>query len=234
MPFSWRAKRQLTFLGIFAVVVILVLTTLIFAFRSPKPQAPPPLGTPQNLIIFWTRFFQIAPGHWEVASFIENPNLLLGTDRLIYRLRLYDQNNILLALREGETFANPREKFLIYEPDLETFQRLPARATIEFSDISWKRIEKERPQLLVARKNFENVPLGRLRAVIQNQSLFQVKDIYFAAILTDKDANALGVSLARADQILGEGEYQVVFTWRQAFDPPPETIEVLARTNLTE
>ncbi|MDP3785053.1 MAG: hypothetical protein Q8R12_03170 [bacterium] len=233
MPLSWRARRQLTFLAIFAGVVILILAVLFFAFRSPATPPPPSLGTPQNLIIFWTRFFQIAPGHFEVASFIENPNLLLGTGKLTYRLRLYDPNNILIALKEGETFVNPREKFLIYEPDMETFQRLPARATIEFSDISWKRIEKERPQLLVARKNF-SAQASRLSAVIQNQSLFPVKNIYFAAILADKDANALGVSLARADQIPGEGEREIVFTWRESFDPPPETIEVLARTNLVE
>jgi len=233
MPFSWRAKRQLTFLGIFAGAVILVIVAIFFVFYSPALPPPPPLGTPQNLIIFWTRFFPIAPGHFEVASFIENPNLLLGTSKLAYRLRLYDANNILIALKEGRTFVNPREKFLIYEPDMETFQRLPVRATIEFSGIPWKRIEKERPQLLVTRKNF-SAQVSRLSAVIQNQSLFPVKNIYFAAILADKDANALGVSLAEADQISGEGEREIVFTWREKFDPPPASIEVLARTNLTE
>ncbi len=259
MPLSWRARRQLTFLGIFALAVILIVAGVVYWLR-PAPscfdkkqnqsEAGVDCGGPcescldraQDLVIFWTRFFPIAPGHWEVASFVENPNLLLGSGKLTYRLRLYDQNNILIALQERKTFVNPREKFLIYEPDVQTLQRIPVRATIEFLDIPWKRVERERPQLLVARKDFfaqggttsggEN--FSRLDASIQNQSLFPVKNVFVFAVLSDKNGNALGVSVSQIDKIDGEAAREVVFTWRQPFDPPPETIEVLARTNLTE
>ena len=52
--------------------------------------------------------------------------------------------------------------------------------------------------------------------------------------MLDKDGNALGVSVSKISEIPGEGEREVVFTWREAFDPSPVSIEVLTRTNLTE
>ena len=158
----------------------------------------------------------------------------MGTNRLPYRVRLYDSNNILVALKEGRTFVNPREKFLLYEPDIATLERVPTRAAIEFTSKDFFRIERERPQLLVTRKDFQNAPNGQVRAVVKNQSLFAVKDIFVSAVLYDKDENALGVSVSKISEIPGEGEREVIFTWRQPFDPEPASIEVLARTNLTE
>lgn len=235
MPLSWRAKKQLTFFAVFTGAVFLLVFGIIYLFRSPALPPAPELPVAGDLVVFWTRFFQIAPGHYEVASLVENPNLLLGTGRLTYRLRLYDQNNILIALREGSTFANPREKFLIYEPDLQTFERSPVRAAVEFLNIPWKRIEKERAELLVAKKDFSNSDAGgRLRVLAQNQSLFAVKNVFISAVLLDKDQNALGVSVSKISQIPGEGEREVIFTWRAGFDPPPASLEVLTRTNLAE
>src|SRR3989344_4780202 len=94
MPLSWRAKKQLTFFAVFAGAVFLLVFGIIYLFRSPAPPPAPELPVAEDLVVFWARFFQIAPGHYEVSALVENPNLLLGTDRLTYRLRLYDQNKI--------------------------------------------------------------------------------------------------------------------------------------------
>lgn len=192
------------------------------------------IGIPQDLIVFWTRAFELVPGHWEVGALAENPNLLLGAKELTYKVRLYDASNVLVALKEGRTFLNPREKFLIFEEDIQTGERVPTRATIEFLEIPWKRIEKERPHLLIASKNFENAPNGRARIILKNQSLFAVKDIFITAALLDERGNALGINSSRLEAIPGEGSREVVFTWRAPFDPMPANIEVFVRTNLTE
>ena len=166
---------------------------------------------------------------------VHNPNLLLGTEALTYRFRLFDANNVLIALREGKTFINPREKFLIFEEGIETIERIPTRATVEFTELAWKRIERERPQLLIIRKDFSNTPAGgRLIVFLKNEPLFPVEDITLAAALLNEDNNAIGVSTTRLDFLGGEAEREVFFTWRESFDPAPVIIEVLVRTDLTE
>jgi uncharacterized protein (TIGR02588 family) len=252
MALSWRAKRQLSFLSIFIVFVFLVAFGLIY-FLRPAPSCTDGrqnqdeesidcggscatcLSKGEDLITHWTRFFLTSRGQYEIAGFVENPNLLLGTDNLTYRLRLYDANNILIAIREGKTFVNPRERFLIFEKDVETLERVPVRTTLEFIGPDWRRIEKERPQLVVTKKNFVNTETGaELRVSVRNQSLFSVKNVSLAVALMDASGNAIGISTSRVDSIAGEAEREVFFTWRQQFDPPPETIEVVVRTNLTE
>ena len=251
MAISWTLKRQFFFFGIFAAAVFLIVFGVIYFFR-PAPTCfdhkqnqreegvdcggpcESCIGIPQELVVFWTRAFELVPGHWEVGALVENPNLLLGAREVVYRLRLYDANNILVALKEGRTFLNPREKFLIFEEDLATAERVPARTTIEFPEINWKRIEKERPHLLISSKNFENTPNGRAKVILKNQSLFAVKNIFITAALLDEKGNALGINSSRLEEIPGEGSREVVFTWREPFDPMPANIEVFIRTNLTE
>jgi hypothetical protein len=251
MAISWRIKRQFLFFSIFAFIFVLLVLGLIYLLR-PAPTCfdqkqnqreegvdcggpcEACVGQASDLVIFWTRALEVASGFYEVASFIENPNLLLGARELVYRVRLYDTNNILVALREGRTFVNPREKFLIFEESIETRERIPVRATIEFNPIRWRRIEKERPQLVVASKEFENVPNGRLGVLVRNQSLFPVEDIYLSSALVDENGNALGASTSFLERIEGESSREVFFTWPRTFFPPPASIEVLVRTNLTE
>lgn len=248
---SWTAKRQLFFFGIFALAVFLMVGGIIYFFR-PAPSCfdqkqnqreegvdcggPCELciGNPQDLIVFWARAFELVPGHWEVGALVENPNLLVGAKELTYKVRLYDASNVLVALKEGRTFLNPREKFLIFEEDISTGERVPTRATIEFSEIPWRRIERERPSILVSSKNFENAPNGVARVVLKNQSLFGVEDIFVGAALLDSSGNAIGVSSSKIERIDGEAFKEAVFTWRAPFDPPPTNVEVLVRTNLTE
>lgn len=251
MAIEWTLKRQFFFFGFFAALVFLIIFGIIYLFL-PAPSCFDQkqnqkeegvdcggpcelcLGKVENLTVLWTRAFRLVDGHYEVGALVENPNLLLGAKEATYRLRLYDSNNILVALKEGRTFINPREKFLIFEKDIETLERVPSRATIEFNEIKWKRFEKERPNILVSSENFENAPNGRARIVLKNQSLFPVKNLEVAVALLDVSGNAVAISASEVDEIRGEGSREVFFTWREPINPLPLEIEVFFRINLTE
>ena len=64
--------------------------------------------------------------------------------------------------------------------------------------------------------------------------LNSMKNIFITAALLDEKGNALGINSSRLEEIPGEGSREVVFTWREPFDPMPANIEVFIRTNLTE
>ena len=253
MAIAWRIRKQLLFLVIFIIFVFGIVFGIINLFSSNatctdniKNQSEEDvdcgggceacIGKADDLIVFWTRFFETSKGRYEVASYVNNPNLLLGIGKLEYKIRLYDSDNISIAIKEGSIFVNPRENVLIFEKDFETYERAPARASIEFSSpIKWKRFEKERPNILVSGKKFENTDTGsRLKVTVENQSLYDINNVYLSAILMGEDGNVVGVSQSNFDWLAGESAREVFFTWRKAFDPEPTSIEIIARINLTQ
>jgi len=85
-------------------------------------------------------------------------------------------------------------------------------------------------------QNFEPTPSGngRVRLLVRNQTLFPIRDIYLAVVLSDASGNAVGVSSSKIDVLAGEASEDVFFTWRHPFSPPPALVEAYLRTNLTE
>ena len=253
MAIAWRIRKQFLFLAIFIIFVFAIVFGIIRLFSPDatctdniKNQSEEDVDCggeceacsteAEDLIVFWTRFFGMSKGRYEVASYVNNPNRLWGIGKLDYKIRLYDSDNISIAIKEGSIFVNPRENFLIFEKDFETYERTPARASIEFLlPIKWKQYEKDRPNILVSGKEFENTDTGsRLKVTVENQSLYDIEDIYLSAILMDIDGNVVGVSQSNFGRLAGESAREVFFTWRRAFDPEPSSIEIIARINLTQ
>ncbi len=248
MAISWRTKRQLVFFAVFGVAAgagLWILFSQIVPEASCRDRrqnqreegvdcggpCAPCATNARAPVILWTRFFQVSPGHFEAASLVENQNQNFGAKSASYRFRLYDAKNILIAAKEGKTFLGPGERFVVYEPDLATFQRSPVRATLEFDPISWAIPDREKPRILITNKAFSNDPAGRVRVELQNEGLFAVDAVDVAAVLLDAGGNAVGTSISRLERLEGEERREIFFTWRNSFVPPPDKIEVFWRVN---
>lgn len=248
----WRTKRQVFYFGIFALIILAVVAGLVWYFW-PEPTCfddrkngreegidcggpcTPCMGEIKDLSVSWARFFKNREGFYDVAALIENPNLFGGIPSVRYQFKLYDVNNVLIAVREGNTFINPNERRIIFESNLSMGSRIPSRAYIEFDQQkNWKYIEKEKSFLSVIKKDFSNFPFPRLSAEIKNDSLFDVKDVLVAAVLYDDTGNVVGVSFTKIDLIKAESSRTAAFTWTQPFEKEPATTEVIPTTNLTE
>ncbi|MEK9166369.1 MAG: hypothetical protein AAB846_01395 [Patescibacteria group bacterium] len=248
MALTWRAKRQLLFLGIFGAILGVILWGL-FSKLVPSPSCTdgrqnqqeegvdcggpcvPCARNAKEPVILWTRFFPLTPGHFEAASLVENVNPNFGAKSAAYRRRLYDAKNILIASKEGKTFINPGERFVIYEPDIAVFKRVPVRAALEFSPVLWAPPDRDKPQLLVTEKEFQNDPVGKVRLKLRNEGLFAIENIEIAAVLLDAGGNAAGTSVSRVSRLEGEKELELFFTWRAPFEEPPERVEIFWRIN---
>src|SRR3989304_5529864 len=103
---------------------------------------------------------------------------------------------------------------MIFESGIATKERTANRATIEIKEIKWKKFDKERANILVSSKGFENAPNGRAEVVLKNQTLFPIKNIYVTVALNDSFGNTVGVSSTRIDEISAEDSREVFFTWR--------------------
>ena len=69
-----------------------------------------------DLTILWSRVFSVREGSYDAAALVENQNQFLASKKLVYAFKLYDKDNILVAIRENFTFVNAGEKLIIFEP----------------------------------------------------------------------------------------------------------------------
>lgn len=252
MKISWAVKKQITYLAVFAVVVLIVLTLIIISITKPTCSdnrqnqdeegidcggscAEQCLGEIKSLITLWVKPLEIGDKSYDVAALIENPNLNLGVASLGYKLKIYDENNILVALQEGETFVNPGERFVLFEPNVDTGHRVPKRAFIEFAkNIEWERVEKEKDNFSISKKEFSNDGFPRLDVIVKNTEPLPTYNIQVATVLYDSNRNVKAVSTSHIDSIAGDGSRDVVFTWPQTTFQAPDLIDVFLRKDLTE
>ncbi|MEK9179526.1 MAG: hypothetical protein AAB893_03605, partial [Patescibacteria group bacterium] len=170
---SWSVKRQATYLAIVLAFfgVIFVLVYLVFLRRPASCtdglQNQTELGVDcggvcekvcavevSPLIKEWARLFKIGEGKYDVAALIQNPNFNLGLKRLDYTFKIYDRDNLFITEKSGSVFVNARDKFVIFETNLDTGKRIPINAIVEFKpDLLWSRVYPKFSKLQITVQN---------------------------------------------------------------------------------
>ncbi|MDP3052218.1 MAG: hypothetical protein Q8N42_01785 [bacterium] len=249
--FSWRARRQFFYFAIFALAILAIISGIVWYFW-PVPSCldakqnqgeqgidcggpcTPCLGEIKDISQKWVRFFKSQEGFYDIAALIENSNLFAGIPSVKYRFKLYDANNVLIAIREASTFINPGENQVIFESNIFTGPRTPHDVYLEFdAGKNWKYLKKEQPFLSVVKKDFVNTPFPRLSVEVRNERFTDVKNVLVSAVLYDVEGNAQGVSVTKIDVIPAESNQTAFLTWPVSFEKEPEAIEVFVATNLT-
>jgi len=249
---SWRARKKLIIFFVVFVIAVGSIALFIY-FRLPEPTCfddrknqgeeavdcggpcDPCVINSRQILTHWTRAFETSEGVYEVAALLENPNLYYGIPSLKYTFRLYDSNNILVALKEEQTFLNPRDRFVVFVSEINTGKKKVVRAIVDVEPLSdWVYLKQEKTPLVVSEKNFSNTPFPTLSVKMINQSLFPARNIGASGVLYDKNGNALGVSSTKIDYIAEESEKTFVFTWAQPFEVGVASSEVLVRINLLQ
>jgi len=250
MAIPWTVKKQLTFLSVFILIVAAGMLLVFISLNKPtcfdgkQNQAEegidcggpcqPCLGKIRDIIVVWSKVFKLDNGKYEAAALIRNPNLSLALPFVKYKIKLYDRKNILVAVREGETFINPGGEYVLFETNIDAGERSPVKAFVEFDkNLKWKKIEREIPQIVVSNKSFTPLPSPRLSAEISNTSIFPIEGIFAAAVVYDKDGNAVAVSSTKIKSIKGKSSYPVVFTWPTPFEKEVVSSRIFLRVNLT-
>lgn len=242
MPFfTWGIRRQLAVFAVFATIILLVVFGAIYYFR-PEPtcfdgrqnqdeegvdcggavaSCAPCSETIHDLTILWKRFFLVKDGFYDIISLLENGNQFLQTDKFVYAIKLYDENGVLLAARENSTFILPGEKFIIFEPNVQTQNRTPKTVTLEMRGINWKSGEAAPVKIDVLRKDvfLTDALTPRLEVRLKNQSASEIyKNIEASAILFGDGGAVLGGSRTIIDRLDIFEEKTIIFTWPRAVE----------------
>jgi len=182
-------------------------------------------------VVRWTRFFEIRQGVYSVVALVENPNVGAHAYNVPYDFKLRDESGILIYERKGTAYIPPESTFALFETDLATGERKPRRGFLEFSDdIPWQRATSGKAQVRVRDEvlvGTENEP--RVRAVIQNITREEARDVELVALVFNTDGNAIAVSKTLVDRLPPGGQKEVFFTWPRAFDETVALVSVLPR-----
>ena len=232
MPiFAWSVRRQLVVIGIFAVFVFLIVGGLIYYFQ-PEPTCfdkrqnqdeesvdcggsfPPFSEKIHNLTILWSRVFSVREGSYDAAALVDNQNQFLASKKLVYAFKLYDKDNILVAIRENFTFVNAGEKLIVFEPNFPVQNRIPARAVLELREVRWEAAEPEVLPIDILSKDLslENGST-RLEVRVKNRLSNPISNIEISAAISDASGAVLGVSATKLDLLDIFAESHLVFTW---------------------
>lgn len=189
-----------------------------------------------NLSVVWSRAFPVVPGRYNAVAYVENQNVNTVIEKIKYRFRFADANNIYIGKREGETYVPPAGKFAIFEPALDLGSSVPVYTTFEFIENPvWIKV----PENIVDQLQFslddivlEESDTPHLSLKLKNNSLFIIPEVDVVTILYDELGNALNASRTYVELLGPEESVDLNFTWPLPFDDKVITKEIIPIFNI--
>lgn len=182
-----------------------------------------------KISVLWSRTFRVVSGRYNAVAYLENYNRGAAVRSIGYRFRFYDKDNLYIGKRDGQTFIPPGGKFVVFEAAVNLGSSVPVFTIFEFTEApQWFAAPAERlreRRITVSNVNFVNQDTSpRLYATLRNNSLFSVSEVGAVVLLRDDKGNVVNVSRTYLEEMKGEEEKEIVFTW-----PEPMTENIVEK-----
>lgn len=180
-------------------------------------------------IVRWSKAFSISGDVYNIAAYVENPNTNSSNTRMSYEFKIFDERNILLGARKGETFVPNNKKFVVFEPSFVIPNRKPKYVDFTFKMLSpWVKDNTVEPEISVTHTPVQNLSSApRIEGTISNKSLKNVENIELVALISDDKENVIAVSRTFIENLGKATSQDFVFTWPKPFDLGTESCEQL-------
>ena len=244
----WATQRKLTYISILIafLLVVVALPSYYFFYTPPtcfdQKQNQGELGVdcggPCSVlcpalaldpIVYWTRYFQVSPGNYNLVAYVENPNLGSYAVNVPYDFKAYDLAGTLILEKKNVVNIWANKKFAIFESGINTSQAKIAQVTFEFTGKPvWKKNNLIFPDITVANPILsKESTVPRLNATIQNNSFTAVSNLPVIAVLYDAEGNAVGVSRTVVDFLQKGSPQNIFFIWPAPFTAPVAQKEII-------
>lgn len=258
MSLTWSSKRKLTYFGFVFIILIGAAVIFLWPYFNQDPtcfdrkQNGDETGvdcggscllvcTAENyrLVTLWSRAFPVTGGDYNLMAYVENQNRDSGIVKINYEFRVYDENNIFLARRDGSTFITSNDRTAIFEPGIQAGNRIPSRVDFTFTSVPvWVRVNREQRNALsvsVEDKVVSDIfTTPKVSANVVNGTLIDMKNIDVVAILYDELDNVINVSKTFIPTLPKNSRSPVVFTWPRSFDKNPVRVDIFPQVNIFE
>ena len=249
---SWAQRRKTTYIISTLFVLIAILAIILFFLFNKTPTCSDGIknqgelgidcGGPCNIlcraqysdpVIIWgPRWSKVlSSGTYNFLTYAQNPNNGAGALNATYLFRVYDKNDVLLYQNSGTTFIPPNNNFVIFEENVNLFDKVPARAKFEFTGSPvWQKMESMESSITAVSKQLVNEDTKpKLLATIKNSTLKTINNIESVAILYDENNNAIAFSKTKIDSIDKDSMADIVFTWPEKFSEKVVRIDIVSK-----
>jgi Mg-chelatase subunit ChlD len=174
------------------------------------------------LSVLWTQMFEIREGEYSAVAYVENPNRGAGIERLQYTFRFTDEQGAVVREISGVTFAEPNNRFPIFEGPIRLAER-PANVRITFD-----------PDTFFIRSPDEDIPLfventtllasetnPRISALVRNASIRPMSNVQVYAVVYDRPNVPIAASRTVVEFLPANTERRITFTWPSPFRIEP-------------
>jgi hypothetical protein len=179
--------------------------------------------------VLWARPFAARPGIHSAVAYIENPNKDAGVVEAPYRIKLYDDRNVLVAEREDITPIMPGTITPVFAADMGSGERKASRAFFEFlAPLVWERLQDLSEGIAISDKLVENIETSpRVTATVTNQDVIDFKNVTVVAVVFDTAGNAFAASRTAIPILEVRASIPVTFTWSDPFTKKVARVDVL-------
>jgi len=182
----------------------------------------------EDVAILWTRFLPVVDDVYSAVALIENPNKDFEAKNVPYSFKIFDEDGVLIYERKGSAFFQAGSTFPIFEHALRTGERVPSRAVFSLRNVPfWEQREFEKVPIQIVSKNLDEDSTPKLTAVIKNNSLKNLTEISFIAMLFDVDDNLVNASKTVLGTLGREASDTLVFTWPEDFSTTVVRTEIV-------
>jgi hypothetical protein len=184
----------------------------------------------QEVRLVWARTFESSPGVYNAVAYLENPNFDKQADVAKYRFRMYDEDGVMVAEREGVTSMRRDPIVTVFEARILLQSGEPYRTTFEWVEgITWKKAELAR-RVQVGEESVVPARVGsELRAVVQNAEPVPLRDVEVVVIVYDSSETAIAVSRTYIDFLAPREKKAISFAWTTTLPKNIGRIEFISR-----
>lgn len=254
---SWRSRRQGSYFMVFGLVVILVLSVIIYPilFKDPTCTDLKQNGTelgidcggqcalycPKTVAlprVDWVSVFYVNEDVYNVVAMLTSTAPTAAARSANYTFTLYDEAGKPIKEVKGNTFIPPASQFAVFESQVRTGERVPARVRF-----SWDNDENNIITFEKNKVNINSLPIDvslwkretvldteRLTVHVANNALLTVPESDYIVIVYDENDEPIAASKTRAT-LDPRSDKVLFFSWPYQFRKTPKRYELIKSIN---
>jgi len=247
---TWAGRRRLTIALIVGAIIVAFLAVVFISifYKTPsctdgiqnQSESGVDCGGPcaylctaqvQAPVVLFTKVLDNGSGRTDVIAMVQNKNANAAAKNVPYRVTLYSNKQVFIQQLNGTVDLPPNASVPVYITGVESGNQKVASAFLEIdaSAPQWFTVAVDPrivPTILNAtRSGSANSP--RVDAVIVNPSTVAMANVKLIALVKNIRAGVIAVSQTVVPVVPAQGQSAAMFTWSNAFDGIPTSVEVI-------